>query len=290
MRVFVLAVLAVLGLAGCSGRQILNSTIPTVGFSITSNIDYDVGHDLKLDVYTPNDAKDAPVVVFFHGGRWERGDKNEYKYIGQALTAMGFVTVIPDYRLYPPAHYKDFLADCAKAVVWAHAFAHAYGGNADKLVMMGADAGAYNAVMLALDPAFLQVAGGNPDWIKGAIGISGPYDMLPLTSPDLRAIFGPPDQFAQSQPIFWVNGGNPPLLLIASEADKVVSVRNTEELFNRVKRANGPVEKVIYKGLSHADTVADLAAPLRGRADIRPNVAAFVRRVTGTQVQGTLGD
>jgi len=280
VRVFLFALLAVLSLAGCSGQQVLNAMTPGIGYSVANDIAYGAGHDLKLDVYVPNGAENAPVVVFFYGGRWEHGDKKDYKFVGQALAAMGFVAVIPNYRLYPPARYKDFLGDCAEAVVWTHKFAHAYRGDADKLVLMGHSAGAYNAVMLALDPEFLKAAGGDPGWIKGAIGLSGPYDILPLTSPDLRAIFGPPDQFVRSQAVSWANGGNPPLLLIASKADRIVNVRNTEELFDRVKRANGPVEKVIYQDLNHGDTVADLAAPLRGRADLRQNVAEFVHRVT----------
>ncbi len=280
MRVFLFALLAVLSLAGCSGQQVLNAVTPGIGYSVANDIAYGAGYDLKLDVYVPNGVRNAPVVVFFYGGRWQQGDKKDYKFVGQALAAMGFVAVIPNYRLYPPARYKDFLGDCAEAVVWTHKFAHAYRGDADKLVLMGHSAGAYNAVMLTLDPEFLKAAGGDPGWIKGAIGLSGPYDILPLTSPDLRAIFGPPDQFVRSQAVSWANGGNPPLLLIASKADRIVNVRNTEELFDRVKRANGPVEKVIYQGLNHGDTVADLAAPLQGRADLRQNVARFVYRVT----------
>lgn len=287
MRFLLLACAVSLGLAGCSGQQVLNAVTPTVGYSVSNGIAFDAEHELKLDVYTPDDARNAPVVVFFFGGRWENGDKKAYKFVGQALAAQGFVAVIPNYRLYPPAHYKDFLSDCAEAVVWAHKFAHAYGGSADKLVLMGHSAGAYNAVMLTLDPEFLKAAGGDRDWLKGAIGISGPYDFLPLTSPDLRDIFGPPEHFDQTQPVFWANGGNPPLLLIASKADQAVEVHNTEDLFDRVKRAGGPVEKVIYKDLSHVDTVADLAAPLRGRADILKNVAEFVQRVTNTPAPGS---
>lgn len=287
MRVFLFALLAVLSFAGCSSQQVLNAITPGIGYSVANDVAYDAGHDLKLDVYVPNGAENAPVVVFFYGGRWQQGDKKDYKFVGQALAAMGFVAVIPNYRLYPPARYKDFLGDCAEAVVWTHKFAHAYRGDADKLVLMGHSAGAYNAVMLTLDPEFLKAAGGDTGWIKGAIGLSGPYDILPLTSPDLRAIFGPSDQFVRSQAVSWANGGNPPLLLIASKADRIVNVRNTEELFDRVKRANGPVEKVIYQDLNHGDTVADLAAPLQSRADLRQNVAGFVHRVTTAAAPST---
>lgn len=286
---FFAALAAAALLAGCSGQELLNGMTPTSGYSVSNDIAFEDKHDLKLDVYTPDHARDAPVVVFFYGGRWEEGDKTGYRFVGQALAAQGFVAVIPDYRLYPKATYKQFLDDCAHAVTWIHRHARAYGGSADKLVVMGHSAGAYNAAMLALDPAFMKAAGGDRDWIKGMIGLSGPYDFLPLTAPDLRAIFAPPDQFDQAMPVFWANGGNPPLLLIASKADHTVEARNTEELFNRIKRAKGPVEKIIYKDLSHAQTVAVLSAPLRGRADILSNVADFVRRVTHTPAPAAPG-
>lgn len=280
VKAFLVMVLLSIGLIGCSTRQMLNTVTPSSGYSVANNVTYDIAHNLKLDVYTPDTAQNAPVVIFYHGGRWQHGDKSDDRFVGQALAAMGFVAVVPNTRLYPPAHYKDFLHDSAQAVAWTRKFAKSYGGNPDQIVLMGFSSGAYNAMMLALDPAWLKAVGGSADWIKGAIGISGPYDILPITAPDLRAIFGPASQFQKTQPVFWANGDNPPLLLIASRADRIVKVKNTTELFDRVKRAQGPVEKVIYQNLDHLDTLADLSSSLLDKADISRNVAAFIHRVT----------
>lgn len=251
-----------------------------MGYHVHSNIPFEPKNDLRLDVYVPDGAVRAPVIVFFYSRRWERGDKREVKFVGQALSAKGFVVIIPDGRHFPTVGFRQILSDRARAVVWAHRFAKAYGGSARKLLLMGFDSGAYDAAMLAMDPHWMQKAGGNIGWIKGMIGISGPYDLLPITAPDLRALFAPEDQYPSTQPINWATGDNPPMLLIASKADQVVSIKNTDELFDRVKAARGPVEKIIYSDLSHDMTLDVLSAPLRGRADILADVARFVRRVT----------
>lgn len=267
-------------LGGCTTQQVVNTLTLPVGYRLFRNITYDPESNLQLDVYAPSGAVKAPVVVFFYSRRWERGNKRDVTFVGQSLSAKGYVVIIPNFRHYPNVLYQQMLSDSARAVVWSHHFAKTYGGSAKKLVVMGFDAGAYNAAMLALDPRWVEKAGGKADWIRGMIGISGPYDLLPIMAPDLRAFFAPASQYPLTQPINWVNGENPPLLLIASTTDHVVSARNTDELFRRVKAAHGPVEKITYRDLSHDMTLDALSAPLRGQADILSNIARFVRRVT----------
>ena len=89
------------------------------GVKKTTDIPYADGKRKKLDVYMPEDAKEpAPVVMFIYGGAWRAGDKFEYEFVGRALAASGFVTVIADYRLYPEVKYPEFLDDNAQAMRW----------------------------------------------------------------------------------------------------------------------------------------------------------------------------
>lgn len=288
-RVFVLLValfgLAVSGLTGCSSMTLMNTMTPTGGYSAATNIVYDPAHNLKLDVYSPKNAHDAPVVVFFYGGRWQRDSskpKQDYLFVGQALASQGFVAVIPDYRTYPPAVYPDFLNDCAHAVVWAHANITQYGGSPARMVIMGHEAGAYNAAMLALNPVYLEAAGGSRSWIKGMIGLAGPYDFLPIVDPTLRAIFGSPEHYNLTQPVLWADGSNPPMMLVAGENDQVVPVKNTRALAQRIQSAGGSVETVIYPDLDNRWVLNSLSDTWRSRADVLANIVQFVQRVTGT--------
>lgn len=280
----VATVASALALTACSGQQVLNDVTSKDGYTLASNIAFDDRSSLLLDVYTPENARNAPVVVFFFGGRWQQGDKDGYKFVGQALAAKGFVAVLPNYRLYPQAKYREFLGDNVRAVKWTREHIARYGGSPDKIVLMGHSAGAYNAAMLTLDPEYLKAVGGDRSWIRGMVGLAGPYDFLPLTDPDLRDIFGPPESFEQSQPVFWVDGRNPPLLLLHGEDDETVYVKNTRNLAARVQRAGGPVETVIYPEMSHSKLIAtlstsSLARLAVGKSDAISYIADFVNRV-----------
>lgn len=241
------------------------------------NVVYDPAHGLALDIYAPRRATDAPLVVFFGGERWARGDKADYGFVGEALASQGFVAMVANYRFYPPATYTQFLGDCARAVVWAQQNASQYGASANKIFVMGYSAGAYNAAMLALDPEFLQAAGSRTP-LAGMIGISGPYNFLPITAADLRAIFWPPSDFNKTQPTYWARRDAPPMLLLASRANQVANPADTEALFAAVKAAGGTIEEVLYDNLSHRDTLTVLATGAQTRADEMKNIVSFVHR------------
>ena len=280
VRVLFLAMASLLALSACSSNQFLNATASDSGYALSQNVAFDDATGLKLDVYAPPNAANAPVVVFFFGGRWSEGNKDQFKYVGQALAARGFVAVIPNYRLYPQAHYQDILSDNAKAVVWAHGHIAGYGGSPARIVLMGHSSGAYDAAMLTLDPEFLARAGGNRSWVRGMIGLAGPYDFLPLTDPDLRDLFGPPESYEKTQPVFYVDGNNPPLLLMHGGKDETINIKNTNNLFDRVKRASGAADKVIYPDLDHSRILDVTATRLQRYADVMDKIDAFVRRVT----------
>lgn len=273
--VSILALCAAVG--GCSGQQILNSLTPSGGYRHAQGLPYDAARGLTLDVYTPVNARRAPVVVFFYGGRWTQGAIADFHFVGQALASEGFVAVLPGYRHYPQVRFPAFVEDAARAVRWTEQQIERYGGDPGKMFVMGHSSGAHLAALLALNPEFLAAAGGDRARLKGMIGLAGPYDFLPLTDPDLRDIFGPPERYELSQPITYVDGENPPLLLLHGEDDQTVRVRNTVNLAAAVRRAGGPVEAVVYPEMSHPWIVATLAAPLRGRSDVLERIGDFVR-------------
>jgi acetyl esterase/lipase len=276
---------ALFALAGCSGAQFINAITPSSGYVRTPDIAFG-DHGLKLDVYSPVQARHAVVVVFFYGGSWKTGEtlgKASYKFAGQALAAKGYVVVIADYRLYPQVAYPAFLHDCAEAVKWAHDHAPAYGGDPSRLVLMGHSAGAYNAAMLALDPEFLSAAGADRAWVRGVIGLAGPYDFLPITDPELQILFGPRQQWPLTQPINHVDGRGPSMLLMAGENDDIVYVKNTNNLYARVIESGGKAEKVTYPRMSHIKIIALMSTRLPGHAELMGHITSFVQEVAGAQ-------
>ena len=155
-------------LAGCSPLRLVNGLAPSRTYRATNGLAYGAHPRYRLDVYRPAEqAGPAPVVVFFYGGHWRSGERGDYLFVGEALASRGFLALIPDYRLHPEVRFPAFLEDGAKAVRWALSHAAEHGGDPGRLFLMGHSAGAYNAAMLALNPAYLSAA-----W-RGAAKVRG---------------------------------------------------------------------------------------------------------------------
>jgi acetyl esterase/lipase len=269
-----LGLLSVLATA-CSPLGMLNGMAPRR--LSARDIPYGSAPRQTLDIYLPEGrAGAAPprVVVFLYGGGWDSGTKEMYRFVGGALAAHGFITVIPDYRLYPDVRYPTFLEDCAAAFAWVSANIAAWGGG-DELFLMGHSAGAYNAAMLALDPHYLATAGSSLS-PRGTIGLAGPYDFLPLGTDELRAIFGFPTS-PTTQPINHVDGRNAPMLLIAGSADTTVLPRNTMRLAARIREAGGPVEDKIYPNINHQELIGAIGQPFRFLCPTLADCLRFLR-------------
>lgn len=264
-------------LGGCSALGVVNTLVPSDTYRRNSGLAYGNNGRQMLDVYQPaHGVTGAPVVVFFYGGNWNAGARGDYLFAGEALASQGFVAVVPDYRLYPEVRFPDFLNDCAAAVRWATENASHYGGDSQRIFLMGHSAGAYNAAMLALDPQYLRAARVERRSIRGLIGLAGPYDFLPLTGPVSKAVFGYPDTPITTQPIHWVTADDPPALLITGTNDDVVDPGNSSRLGARLRKSGVAAREVFYPGIGHSRLVGALASPLRRTAPVLEEVARFV--------------
>lgn len=273
-------VLAALGalLSGCSPLRALDALVPGDTYRFQGGVAYGADPRHKLDVYQPFHRGPAvPVVVFFYGGNWARGSREEYRFVGEALAASGAVTLVADYRLSPQVRWTDILADCARAVKWAFDNADRLGGDASQVYVMGHSAGAYNAAMLALDGRWLAAQGLQPRLLAGWIGIAGPYDFLPIGDPETRVAFGWPDTPADSQPMHHVSADAPRALLLAARDDKVVNPqRSTVGLASRLQAAGATAQVELFDKVNHATVLGSLARPLNWLAPVLARVQAFV--------------
>jgi acetyl esterase/lipase len=139
-----------------------------------------------LDLYRAGDGHSAPIVVFLYGGRWQKGARSDYGFVGKALAARGVTTLVVDYRYYPEVRFPTFVQDAALAVGWARANAAQIGGDADRVYLAGHSAGAHIAALIGTDARYLRAVDLQPSDLAGVIGIAGPYDFLPLTEDDLN--------------------------------------------------------------------------------------------------------
>jgi acetyl esterase/lipase len=275
----VLAGLSALVLEGCARLGFFAANAPAIfgSYKRHTNIAYGPEPEHRLDVYVPDSAVTSrPVVVFWHGGRWSWGDKADYRFVGAALAECGYVAVVANYRHYPQVKMPGFMDDAARAGLWAEAHAGEFGGSRERLYLMGHSAGAQLAALVTLDPRYFAAYGGAAPHIAGVIGLSGPYDFLPLLEADVQDMFGPPELYAQSQPINFVRADAPPMLLIQGLKDETVRPKNSINLAAALGAVGVPVTLRLYPKVSHSDTVAALTALLRGRAPTLADINNFV--------------
>lgn len=274
---------ACLGLlaSACSPLKMFNAVMPKDSGVRLAVRDAAFGPDprQRLDVYVPKAGSGSPrpIIIFFYGGSWNSGTKSGYSFVGRALASRGFVVAIPDYRLVPQVRYPTFLEDNAAAVRWVRSHARELGGDADRLVLAGHSAGAYNAAMLALDPRFL---GGDRKTVRGLIGLAGPYDFLPFDGPVVQQTFGAVGDPVETQPVHYVSPGDPPAFLATGDKDESVRPANSDSLTMKLRAAGAQVERHRYANVGHAGLVTAIAKPLRGRATVLGDMIAFAERVT----------
>jgi acetyl esterase/lipase len=230
----------------------------------------------SLDVYVPTGARGRPTVVFWYGGMWTKGTKEQYRFVGAALANSGYVAILPDYRLYPDVRFPEFIDDGALAVKWAREHASELGGDPRSIFLMGHSAGGHLAATLALDERYLRSVGGDASWIRGWIAIATPYE-LQMRVPILRSIFAfhPAHEW---RPIALVSRGAPPALLLHGLDDNLVHPHEAVDFDESLRAAGVPVECRLYEHAGHISIVAAMSLPLRIQADTLGDVRQFIER------------
>jgi acetyl esterase/lipase len=240
-------------------------------------------HGQTLDIWASEGAAQGkrPVVIFWYGGGWAKGDRASYAFAGRALARAGFLVVIPDYRKVPDVHFPAFLDDGAEAVAWVEDNIALHQGDPARVAVMGHSAGAWQAVMLALDSKRLAAAGADPGIIKAGVGLSGPYDFHPFTSDRAIVAFSEWPRPEETQPITFARADAPPLLLVTSDGDETVRARNANNLAARLRELGAPVEVKNYGPLDHEEVVMALSVPFRSKGPVLADSVAFLKAQLG---------
>lgn len=245
---------------------------------VGDGIAYADGPRHKLDIYAPEQrGAPAPVVFFIYGGGWNRGERSDYQFVGRALASRGFITVIADYRLVPEVQYPSFLEDSANALRWVQDNIASYGGDPNRLFLAGHSAGAYNAVMLALDPSFRQEYGVTIP-IVAVAALSGPYDFYPFEYDEVRNAFGSAPNPEGTQPMNLVTSESPPMYLATGTTDPIVRMQNTERFADRLRQQGVWVTSKYYDGFGHMEPVIAMGALWRWRMPVLDDMVSFFQR------------
>ncbi len=261
-----------------------------------------------LDLYIPKsklkkhfnqhfnqESETKPVVVFIHGGAWDEGHKNDYKFVGLAFSEMGYITAVPNYRLYPQVRFPHFIEDVALAIANLPQILNQQGitySNNLPVILVGHSAGAHSAAMLVSKSDYLLNAGANVS-VKALVGLAGPYD-LPLDDELVTGKFDAVQRHKVSQhqidsghvhngheanPINLATTSMPKVLLIHGAKDETVGPYHSERFSVRLTHLKVHHQHVVYKNTDHRHLVGGLSVLARFLNPVYKDIKRFLSTV-----------
>ena len=228
----------------------------------------------RLDLYAPQGAHNAPVLIFFHGGGFLKGDKGSATNwpnanVGRMAAEAGFVGIVPNYRLAPDHQWPSGPEDVASVIAWAKANAAQHGGDPNRIILAGTSAGA------------VHVAGyikshGTAD-IRAAILLSGLYGYTPLDDRD-TLYYGDPALYRDRMPLAAVASTSLPLFIACAEHDPVRFQQEFLALMEDRLAHHGTMPRaMIVSGHNHYSLPMHLGTSDRRLAD---EICAFIKDTT----------
>jgi len=240
----------------------------------------------RLDVYYSNKDFNRDVLVFIFGGAWESGSKETYKYLGKNFVRKGLVTVIVNYSLSPNP-IDRMLQECTTAILWVYERIFSYGGNPNRIFLMGHSAGGHMIELINSDTRYFSQYGmRNPIYgiiLLDAFGLNM-YEYLSNASPRsdryyntfIQVFSNDPRNWKRFSPMkYWRNIRNPHLILIGERTYSSIRTQNIRLFDKLLASRQVPVEFYEIPGRNHAGMVAYMFFSSNQQYDIILN---FMRR------------
>lgn len=251
-----------------------------------TDVSYGKDEKQRLDVYAPKGVKEAPVVVFVHGGEWTRGDKAAVSYKPKFFNENGIVFVSINYRLTPAVTHPAHVSDVAAAVAWIRDHAAEFGGDPKKIVLMGHSAGCHLVTLVALDSRYLAAVKLRPADLRGVVAWSGgAYDLVEKVkaggfyADHIKRTFGDSENAQRdASPVSHVKDvkSGPSFLFVSVERGSP-SHKAAERLARMIQDAKGKAVSKLLEGRDHLSANHLVGAPSDTTGAL---LLDFVREVT----------
>lgn len=236
------------------------AAVPTnPNMNVAGDLSYGKDALQKLDVYSPKDGKALPVVLFVHGGGWRGGDKSQqaHKDKGSVFTEHGVVLVNANYRLSPQVKHPAHEEDTASAFAWVKENISRFGGDPNRIYVMGHSAGAHLVDLLGTNNRFLAAHKLSLEDVKGVISLdTATLDLFDRTSEQngiasgvltkgmFESAFGhEPKTYTDASPTLNIKKGTkyPKFLMFSGEKRKDATAQH-QKFVEAMKAAGGSVE------------------------------------------------
>jgi acetyl esterase/lipase len=254
-------------IAVCSGQITAQSQAPAHKNVVYAVVD---GRKLLLDIYLPVGVTNPPLVVWIHGGAWSRGTKDQ---VPTMFVENGFATVSLDFRLSTEARFPAQVHDIKAAIRFLRGEQAQYGFRADRLTIAGSSSGGHLAALVGVTNGVESMEGtiGNHrnqcSNVQAILSYYGAANLTTILSqstphglsvrqPALQLLLGGqpaqvPDLARLASPVFHVDNGDPPLLLLHGDQDPQMPINQSHELEGAYRRNGIQVYLDVVHGAAH---------------------------------------
>ena len=233
----------------------------------------------KVDLYLPEGRTNVPVIVSYYGGALMAGDKSEHAFVGQRFASAGFATVVVNYRLSPGVAHPEHIKDAAASFAWVKRHIAEYGGNPDRIFVIGHSAGAYLVALLSTDERYLVAHKLSLRDIRGAVPVSAFYWVERTgVAPDRdKSVWGTDQKvWVDASPAHHLHAGVPPVLILYADGDEDWRRQQNIEVAQAIKAAGSAnVSVAMIKGRTHNSIWSEIGAD---RDEVAERIIKFVSR------------
>lgn len=224
----------------------------------TLDIHFGPARDEVLDVF-PSSEPSSPIVVFVHGGYWQSSSSREFSFVARGLHARSITVVLTNYSLCPGVTIADITRQTRAALSWIYREAHRFNGDRRRIFVAGHSAGGQQVGML-LAPRWHKEHGLPDDLIKGAITVSGIFDLRPLRQCSMQRVLQLTPELVQGQsPQFNLPQSGPPLL-VSFGADESAEFRRQSTEYLKAWQERGLSGRLLVQpGRNHFDALTGLS-------------------------------
>lgn len=258
-------ILLTLSTIACSSKKLTDQ--PYLSTTVTST-----SAAPKLNVFVPrNIKKDAPVLIFVHGGYWNSGRKGTYDLMGRNFASRGIITIIPDYTLSPEANYDEMTQQIAAVISWAKLKAKSFKGNPNQIFISGHSAGGHLAALAVMNPKYgIEKGTVSGIILNDAAGLDM-HDYLqeypPTTDHDYLATWtDKPENWKDASPIYFIDKNTPPIMMYVGKKT-YPSIIDSNASFLKVLHTVQPNVQPIFLNKKHVPMVTQYFQPWSDRID-----------------------